>query len=99
MHEVHASTKETVADPAAVPPTTTASEASKDPIRSTGTDTLVPESRPEVANNIEGGDTVPIAGTAAAEPTGETASKGAAVVESQPINEGVLNYKGPGLVK
>lgn len=99
MPEVHTPTKETVADPAAVPPTTTASEANKDPIRASGTDALVPESRPEVTENVEDGKTVPTADAPATEPTGETAPKGASVVESQPINEGILNYKGPGLVK
>lgn len=93
MPEVQAPTKETVADPAAVEPTTTASTANKDPIRPSGTDALVPESRPEVANTTEGTTTT------SSEPTGESAPKGSTVVESQPINEGILNYKAPGLVK
>ena len=93
MPEVHTPTKETVADPAAVDPTTTTSAANKDPIRPSGTDTLVPESRPEFANTTEG------ATTTSSEPTGESAPKGSTVVESQPINEGILNYKAPGLVK
>lgn len=86
--EAHPATKETVADPAAMDPTTTASETSKDPIRPTGTNTLVPESRPEVTG-----------GAAATEPAVEPAPKGTVVVQSQPINEGTLNYKAPGLVK
>ena len=99
MPEVRTPTKETVADPAAVAPTTVASEANKDPIRPTGTDALAPESRPEVTDSVEEGKTVPTAGVPATEPAGVTAPKGASIVESQPINEGVLNYKGPGLVK
>jgi len=99
MPEVKTPTQNTIADPAAVAPTTTASEANKDPIRATRTDALVPESRPEVTNSAEGATTVSTTGAPATEPTGGPAPKGASVVESQPINEGVLNYKGPGLVK
>ncbi len=99
MPEVHTPTKDTIADPAVVAPATTASEANIDPIRATRTDALVPESRPEVTNSAEGATTVSTAGASATEPTGGPAPKGASVVESQPINEGILNYKGPGLVK
>lgn len=95
MPEVHTPTKDTIADPAVVAPTTTASEANKDPIRATRTDALVPESRPEVTNSAKGATNVSAAGASATEP----APKGASVIESQPINEGILNYKGPGLVK
>lgn len=99
-HEVNAPTKETIADPAAVEPTTMASDASKDPIRPSGTDALVPESRPEVTDSTGAAATVPAGGIAATEPVGEkTVPKGSTVVEGQPINEGTLNYKGPGLVK
>ena len=85
--EDHNPTKDTLAEP-----TTTASEANKDPIRPSGTDALVPESRPEVT-------TAEAPTTTSGEPASETAPKGSTVVESQPINEGILNYKGPGLVK
>jgi len=99
MPEVHTPTTDTIADPAVVAPTTTASEANKDPIRATHTDALLPESRPEVTNSAVGATTDSTAGAPATEPTGGPAPKGASVVESQPINEGILNYKGPGLVK
>ena len=99
MPEAHTPPKEGVADPAAVDPTATASETSKDPIRPTGTDALAPESRPEVSNGTEGVAPGSTAGTATTEPTGETVPKGSVLVEAQPINEGILNYKGPGLVK
>ena len=95
MPEVHTPTKETIADPAAVEPTTTATEANTDPIRPTGTDAMVPESRPEVTNEA----TTAPSGGVAGESTAGTAPKGTEVVESQPINEGILNYKAPGLVK
>lgn len=85
-----------VADPAAAEPTTvTAPEASVDPIRPMATDSLTAASRSEVT---------PAATTAATEtpaeaPKGENLAKNEEVVEAQPINEGVLGYKAPGLVK
>ena len=91
-----------VAAPAATEPTavtTSASEATADPVRAQETSALSPESRPEVAGSTTDG-------TTAAAPSGpnvdtphkeEKVGKGEALIESQPINEGVLNYKGPGL--
>lgn len=99
MPEIHTPTNDRLADPAVVAPTTTASEANIDPIRATRTDALVPESRPEVTNGAEGAVITSTAGAFATEPTSGSAPKGASVAESQPINEGILNYKGPGLVK
>ena len=96
MPEVHTPTK--AADAAAVDPMTTASDASTDPIQSVGNDTSTPETRPEVANNIEATGTA-TGGAAAAESTGGVASKDSAVADVQPIGEGILNYKAPGLVK
>ena len=78
----------------------TASQATSDPIRDQNTSDLSPESRPELGMN---GMTD---GTTAAAPTApnltnvakeEKVGKGEVMVESHPINEGVLNYKGPGL--
>ena len=88
--------KETpVADPAAIAPTTMATEASSDPIRPTGTDALVPDSRPEVT------DVTPATGAAAgtAAPAEEKVGEDAVKIEAQPIAEGVLGYKAPGLIK
>ncbi|KAK4692615.1 hypothetical protein P7C71_g4625, partial [Lecanoromycetidae sp. Uapishka_2] len=88
--------------PPAVEPTapmTTASEATADPVRSQESSTLLPESRPELGSGITDG-------TTAAAPTGpnvtnphkeEKLGKGETMIESNPINEGILNYKGPGL--
>lgn len=73
--------------PTTEPVTTTAQEANVDPVRTSATNDLAPESRPEVTE-----------GATAADPTTDT-PKDVAVVESQPINEGVLAYKQPGLVK
>ena len=82
------------------PVTATASQATSDPIRDQNTSDLSPESRPEL-----GMDGVTDASTVAA-PSGpnvsnvtkeEKVAKGEVLVESHPINEGVLNYKGPGL--
>lgn len=79
---------------------TSATDASADPIRAQETSELSPESRPELGQSgITGG-------TLAAAPTGpnitnvtkeEKLDNGEVMVESHPINEGVLNYKGPGL--
>lgn len=82
------------------PITATAAQATNDPIRDQNTSDLSPESRPEL-----GMDGVTDAATAPA-PTAPNVSnvtkeeklgKGEVLVESHPINEGVLNYKGPGL--
>ena len=82
------------------PLTATASQATSDPVRDQNTSDLSPESRPELGMN---GVTD---GTTAAAPTGPNVSnvtkeeklgKGEVMVESQPINAGILNYKGPGL--
>lgn len=84
-------------DPAAIDPTTTAHEASSDPIRPTGTDTLVPESRPELGET--GFASEAIAGTESDMPNLDPAALGAATVEAQPIAAGNLGYKAPGLIK
>ena len=96
MPEVHTPTK--AADPAAIDPMTTANEASNDPIQSLGNDTSTPETRPEVANDSEATATE-TAGAAATESTGGAASQDPAIADVQPISEGILNYKAPGLVK
>ena len=84
-------------DPVAVePPTTTAPEANIDPIRPTGTDALTAESRPELNAPADTIESVPAAG---AEHKTEKARASAVKVEAQPINEGLLGYKAPGLVK
>jgi hypothetical protein len=78
-----------------VAPTTTAAEATTDPVRNQESSALAPESRPELND-----------GTIASAPTAanltpvskeEKVGKGEVAITSQPINEGVLNYKAPGL--
>ncbi|KAL8794463.1 MAG: hypothetical protein Q9195_002936 [Heterodermia aff. obscurata] len=96
MPEVHTPTK--AADPAAVDPMTTTNEGSADPIQSTGNDGLTPETRPEVAKSSEATATA-TDGVAATDSPGVAAPKDSAVAEVQPISEGILNYKAPGLVK
>ncbi|KAL9003439.1 MAG: hypothetical protein Q9188_003689 [Gyalolechia gomerana] len=76
------------------PVTVTAQGATTDPIRINATNDLTAESRPEVTE----GTAAPAAETTATDGITE-APKGMAVVESQPINEGFLSYKQPGLVK
>ena len=79
-------------DPAAVEPTITAAEATSDPIRPTGTDALMAESRPEVAD----ASTVPATTDL---PKEENLAKDEVKVEAQPVAAGNLGYKAPGLIK
>ena len=84
------------ADPAAIDPTTTASEAMSDPIRPTGTDALAAESRPEImATDASEAK----ADTLTALPATEPETESTAPVEAQPVSDGVLGYKAPGLLK
>ena len=73
-------------DPAAIEPTTTAAEATTDPIRPTGTDALTAESRPEIAATD-------------AAPQEHMAADGVPGIEAPTVHEGHLGYKAPGLVK
>ncbi|KAI4256894.1 MAG: hypothetical protein LQ352_001894 [Teloschistes flavicans] len=81
--------------PAVDPLTATAHDASTDPVRTNATQDLTPESRPEVTESTS----APAADTTGTDAAVENLPKDAAVVVSQPINEGVLSYKQPGLVK
>ena len=89
MSEVQHPVQETPAvAPVAAEPTaatTTAAESAVDPVATQ--DTPV-ESKPEAGITDS---------SAAAAPAEEKAGKGEAVVTAQPINEGVLSYKGTGL--
>ena len=98
MSEVQPAVKESPAvDPAANEPvTTTAPEASTDPVRPTETSALNPESRPEVTNSTDGPETAAATETLMPESNGATTT---AAVDAQPMTEGVLGYKAPGLVK
>ena len=78
----------------------TASQATSDPIRDQNTSDLSPESRPELGmNGLTDGTTAaaPSAPNLTNVTKEEKVGKGEVMVESHPINEGVLNYKGPGL--
>lgn len=84
-----------VVDPAAAEPVTiTATEASTDPVRPLATDSLTAASRAEVTPTGNAATEAPVVG-----PKEGNLAKNEEVVEAQPINEGVLGYKGPGLVK
>ena len=96
MSEVAAHHTQAV-DPAAIEPTTLATEATSDPIRPTGTDTLIPESRPELANSTDANEITPAAVTAL--PQAEPVDGKASSTEAAPVTEGVLGYKAPGLIK
>lgn len=90
QHPVHASPP---TDPAATePPTTTVTDASADPVRPMGTDSLTTKSRPEVGDALDNPTSPTATGT-------EKIAKNEVLIESQPINEGILGYKAPGLVK
>jgi hypothetical protein len=96
MSETQASVQKSpaVVDPAAAEPVTaTAPEASTDPIRPMATDSLTPASRSEVTPTGNATETPVV------DPKGENLAKNEEVVEAQPINEGILAYKAPGLVK
>lgn len=96
MSEAQASVQKTptVVDPAAVEPVTvTAPEASTDPIRPMATDSLTAASRSEVT------PTDNATGTPVVDSKGENLAKNEEVIEAQPITEGILGYKAPGLVK
>lgn len=80
--------------------TSTAADAATDPVRSQGTTELTPESRPELgAAGVTDGTTAPAPTAANITPVAkeEKIGKGETLIESHPINEGILNYKGPGL--
>lgn len=82
------------------PITATASQAASDPIRDQNISDLSPESRPELGmSGVTDGTTAaaPTAPNVSNVPKEEKVAKGEVMVESHPINEGVLNYKGPGL--
>lgn len=79
---------------------TSATDASADPIRSQETSELSPESRPELGQSgLTDGTTAaaPTAPNVTNVPKEEKVGNGEVAVESHIINEGVLNYKGPGL--
>ncbi|KAL8654276.1 MAG: hypothetical protein Q9226_003502 [Calogaya cf. arnoldii] len=88
-------TQDSTSAPVMEPVMTSANGATMDPVRINATKDLTPESRPEVT---EGTSALPASTTA---PTAavEDVPKDVAAVDSQPINEGVLAYKQPGLVK
>ena len=80
--------------------TASATQASTDPIRSQGATELTPESRPEIgATGVTDGTTAPAPTAANITPLAkeEKVGKGETLIESHPIHEGILNYKGPGL--
>ena len=79
-------------DPAAIEPTTTAAEATSDPVRPTGTDALMAESRPEIT-----GASAPSVTTGL--PKEEKVAKDEVKIEAQPVAAGNLGYKAPGLIK
>ena len=98
MSELQPAVKDTpVVDPAATEPiTTTAPAASTDPIRPTETSALNPETRPEIANDTTAPTTAGTTEGPMAEANGATTT---GAVDAQPMTEGVLGYKAPGLVK
>ncbi|KAL9029797.1 MAG: hypothetical protein Q9196_001997 [Gyalolechia fulgens] len=90
MSETQTFTTATAAEPIAA----AAQGATTDPIPANATNNVTAESRPEVTDSAS----APAAETTTSDEVTE-APKGVAVVDSQPINEGVLSYKQPGLVK
>ena len=103
MSEVQQSVHETpTSAPATTEPTaaaTTASEATADPVRNQESSALAPESRPEIGSGATDGSMAAASTAANITPVTkeEKLGNGEVAVTSQPINEGILNYKGPGL--
>lgn len=84
-----------------VPSTTTSTHPTSDPIRSTTSEAMVPESRPEVV--AAAADEPAVTGkhtdTASAQPQENKLGTEEAMFQGEPASEGVLGYKAPGLVK
>lgn len=97
MSAVHAHEQAApVVDPIATHPTI-AAEPTPDTVKPIAAES---STSPEGATALDPAASAPTADTAATEAEAEKpVSKDEAVVESQPINEGVLQYKAPGLVK
>lgn len=100
MSEAHHPVHETVHAPVAATEemNAPATEATVDPIRPTGTNALLPESRPEVTSAVDttaGHHT----GADAANLTDNQLGPNETTVTAQPITEGILGYKAPGLIK
>lgn len=85
-----------VVDPIATQPIT-AADPTPDTIKPIAAESSASS---EGATGVDAPATAPVSGTATTEADAEKlVSKDEAVVESKPINEGVLQYKAPGLVK
>lgn len=85
-----------VVDPVATQPVT-AAEPTSDDVKPIAAES---STSPGDATAIDASVAAPTPETAATETeTEKLASKDEVVVESQPINEGVLQYKAPGIVK
>lgn len=80
---------ETLAVDPIVEPTTKTTDTSTDAAKPTGTDAPAVESL-KAENEI-----TPVGGVTALPPTTE----GATEAEAAPVTEGILGYKGPGLIK
>ncbi len=100
MSEVHKPIGETPLSASAAPEelNAPATEAAADPIRPTGTDALAPESRPEVFSTADTTTGQHTAG-GVADLREEKLGNNEVSVTAQPISEGILGYKAPGLVK
>ena len=100
MSEVHKPVEGTAIAPMAATDELNAplTQATVDPIRPTGTDALVPESRPEVTSAAEMTPGHPT-GADAADLTDSQLGPNETTVTAQPISEGILGYKAPGLIK
>lgn len=91
--------------PAAIEPasvTTTASTASRDPVRTQTTSDLSPETRPELGTDTTDGTTAAASAAPAARgitdvTKAEKIGNGEVLIEAHPVNDGILSYKGPGL--
>ena len=89
MSEVQQSVQETpTVDAVTTEPTAATATATEPTVDPVATQETPAESKPEAGI---------VDGAAVAAPTEEKAGKGEAAITAQPINEGVLSYKGTGL--
>lgn len=78
-------------DPAMVEPTTKVTE--------TSTDAVPSNEAPVVDSTKAENEITPVGGVTALPSTAEAATEAATEAEAAPVTEGILGYKGPGLIK
>ncbi|KAI9814451.1 MAG: hypothetical protein M1827_003307 [Pycnora praestabilis] len=100
MSEFHTPAEEVApAFPTSAEPTIEQTPIAADPIRTTGTDTMTPESRPEINGVADSATNDSTAKPSIPDKMRDVARTEDVVVQSTPASEGILGYKAPGLLK